>query len=269
MDNMDDEKNWFRRLAPADRAGHRLVCFPHAGGAASYFLPVARALAPEVDVVGVQYPGRQDRRNEPGIGDIGELADRIHELMRKWASEPLALFGHSMGAVIAFEVARRLRRDSPGRPLHLFASGRRAPHLQRGDMVHLRDDAGIAAEVRSLGGTESLLLEDPEVLAMILPALRSDYRAVETYRFAPDGPPPCPITVLTGDQDPHTTVEEAREWVHHSGDPFDMRVFPGGHFFLSSSATGVLALLSDHFEASGSSLAIGPRSDRPGARYRA
>ncbi|MFI9503691.1 thioesterase II family protein [Nocardia sp. NPDC052566] len=243
---MDDEKNWFRRLQPADGAAHRLVCFPHAGGAASYFLPVARALAPAVDVIAVQYPGRQDRRNEPGIDDIGVLADHIYEIMRTWTG-PLALFGHSMGAVTAFEVARRLRRDNPDQPLHLFASGRRAPHLRHAESVHLRDDAGIAAEVRALGGTESELLADPEVLEMILPALRSDYRAVETYRFVPDGPPPCSITALTGDHDPQTTVDEAREWARHAQGPFDIRVFPGGHFFLNSNAAGVLDVISEHF----------------------
>ncbi|HEV2636987.1 MAG TPA: alpha/beta fold hydrolase [Actinocrinis sp.] len=248
---MDDEKNWFRRLRPAAGAEHRLVCFPHAGGAATYFTPIARALAPQVDVVAVQYPGRQDRRNEPGIEDIGVLADRIYEIMRTWTSRPLALFGHSMGAVIAFEVARRLRRDNPTQALHLFASGRRAPHLYREESVHLRDDAGIAAEVRSLGGTESQLLQDPEVLEMILPALRSDYRAVETYRYRPGGPPPCPITVLTGDQDPHTTIEEAREWDEHAQDPFELRVFSGGHFFLAGNAAEVLAILAKHFAGTG------------------
>ncbi|MEG8179849.1 thioesterase [Nocardia terpenica] len=244
---MDDEKLWFRRSQPTEQADHRLVCFPHAGGSASYFTPVARALAPDVDVLAVQYPGRQDRRSEPGIDDIGVLADRVHHIIRTWPSRPLTLFGHSMGAVVAFEVARRLRRDNPHHSLHLFVSGRRAPHIERTDTVHLRDDAGIAAEVRSLGGTESQLLQDPEVLEMILPALRSDYRAVETYRFVPDGPPPCPITALTGDRDPHATPDEVREWARHSQNPFAAKVFPGGHFFLAERATEVLAVLSNHF----------------------
>ncbi|WP_238846327.1 thioesterase II family protein [Nocardia terpenica] len=113
---MDDEKLWFRRSQPTEQAEHRLVCFPHAGGAASYFTPVARALAPDVDVLAVQYPGRQDRRSEPGIDDIGVLADRVHDIIRTWPSRPLTLFGHSMGAVVAFEVARRLRRDNPHHP---------------------------------------------------------------------------------------------------------------------------------------------------------
>ncbi|WP_051407322.1 thioesterase II family protein [Nocardia sp. CNY236] len=248
---MDDEQTWFRHLHPEEEAQHRLVCFPHAGGSASYFQPVARALAPDIEVIAVQYPGRQDRRNEPGIDDIGVLADHIHAIMRTWPCGPLTFFGHSMGAVIAFEVARRLRRDDPGWALHLFASGRRAPHLHRSEAVHLRDDAGIIAEVRSLGGTESQLLQDPELLEMILPALRSDYRAVERYRFVPDGPPPCSITVLTGDRDPQTTIDEAREWIRHSQDPFDLRVFRGGHFFLSDNDTAVSGVLSEHFTATG------------------
>ncbi|MER7006043.1 alpha/beta fold hydrolase [Dactylosporangium sp. NPDC000555] len=244
---MNDESLWFRRFEAAATAANRLVCFPHAGGAASYFLPVARALAPDVDVVSVQYPGRQDRRGEPCIDDINVLADRVHQAMRSWSRQTLTLFGHSMGAVIAFEVARRIRRDRPDQSLRLIVSGRRAPHVHKPERVHLGDDARIAAEIRSLGGTEAALLRDPEVLAMIMPTLRSDYRAVETYRYAPGGPRPCPITVFTGDRDPHTTVDEAREWEQYSQEPFGLKVFEGGHFFVSSRSAEVLAALAEHF----------------------
>ncbi|ROP28849.1 thioesterase II family protein [Couchioplanes caeruleus] len=242
---MTDDSTWFRRFQPADSAAHRLVCFPHAGGAASFFVPVARALAPGIDVYAVQYPGRHDRRDEPCIDDIAALADRLHAAMAAWDPRPLALFGHSMGAVVAYEVARRLRRDNPDLPLHLFASGRRAPHLQRPERVHRRDDAGIVAELRDLGGTDAALLGDPEILQLVLPALRSDYRAVETYRWEPGGPPPCPVTALTGDHDPHTTVEEAREWARHSKEPFSIRIFPGGHFFLLEHAPAVLTVIRE------------------------
>lgn len=244
---MTEESLWLRRYQPADAARHRLVCFPHAGGSASYFLPVSRALAPDVDVHAVQYPGRQDRRSEPRIEDVATMADRLHAVITRWDPQPLAFFGHSMGAVVAFEVARRLRRDRPDQPLHLFASGRRAPHRLRPETVHTRDDAGVVAEMRALGGTEAALLQDPDVLEMILPALRSDYKAIETYRFEPDGPPPCPVTVLTGDRDPHTTLEEARDWEQHSQDPFGLKVFPGGHFYLAEQAPAVLAVLREYF----------------------
>ncbi|WBB80366.1 alpha/beta fold hydrolase [Micromonospora sp. WMMD882] len=240
---------WFRRFQPTDPTTRRLVCFPHAGGSASWFRPVAQALAPEVDVVAVQYPGRQDRRAEPCVDDIGVLADRLRAALTGWGPRPLTLFGHSMGAVVAYEVARRLRRDHPDQPLHLFASGRRAPHRTRTESVHARDDAGIAAEVRRLGGTEAALLGDPEVLQMIMPALRGDYRAIETYRWRPDGPPPCPVTVLTGDRDPHTTLDEARDWARHSREPFDLHVLPGGHFFLAEQAPAVLDVLRAHLSA--------------------
>jgi len=96
--------------------------------------------------------------------------------------------------------------------------------------VRTRDDARIVAEMHALGGTDAALLQDPEVLQMILPTLRSDYRVIDTYRWPPDGPPPCPVTVLTGDRDPHTTVEGARDWARHSREPFDVESSPAAIF---------------------------------------
>jgi len=246
-DVVGDEGLWLRRFEPAGHAGNRLICFPHAGGSAAFFLPVARALAPAADVLAVQYPGRQDRRAEPCLGDISSLADHISRALDSSLDRPLTLFGHSMGALIAFEVALRLQRDHPGQPAHLFVSGRRAPTRYREETVHLRDDDGIIAEVRSLGGTDARVLDDRELRDMALPAIRGDYQAVETYRYVSGGPLRCPVTVLVGDQDPRVTPEEAMDWEKQAPEGgFDFKVFPGGHFYLTSQVAEVLTVLSDH-----------------------
>ncbi|WP_372516396.1 thioesterase II family protein [Streptomyces noursei] len=184
---------------------------------------------------------RQDRRAERCLEDIGELADRIAVELRPWRGRSLALFGHSMGAVLAFEVAQRLENE----PVRLFASGRRAPSLHRDERVHLRDDDGLVAELRDMSGTASWVLGDDELLRMILPATRSDYRAVETYRCTPGARVDCPITVLTGDADPKVTVDEAKQWSGHTTGETDLRVFPGGHFYLAERQKEVLAVLGE------------------------
>ncbi|MER7983730.1 alpha/beta fold hydrolase [Streptomyces sp. NPDC095817] len=240
----------------------RLICFPHAGGAASFFRPVARALSPRVDVLAVQYPGRQDRRAEAPVRSIGELANRIAAVLTEpLGSElPTAFFGHSMGAVTAYEVARRLDRVKgmgEASPFRLFVSGRRAPSIERDEAVHLRDDAGLIAEVASLGGTDSMVLSDPELRAMVLPALKADYLAIETYRYsrAAGEPAPCPVTVLIGDTDPHTTPAEGRAWSSHaSAGDCELLELTGGHFFLVDRSVEVLDLLRSR---------LLPRTGRP------
>src|SRR5580658_7928209 len=157
-----DDELWCRRYRPARNAPARLVCLPHAGGSAPFYLPVSAALSPDVDVVAIQYPGRQDRRGERPIDDIAVLADHLHGILRRQPPLPVTIFGHSMGAVLGFEVARRLEADGQG-PVRLFVSGRRAPSTHRDENVHLRDDAGILAEVRAMNGTASALLGDDEL----------------------------------------------------------------------------------------------------------
>ncbi len=243
-----DADQWCRRYRPAANAAARLVCLPHAGGSAPFYLPVAAALSPGVDVVAVQYPGRQDRRGEPPLTDMDVLADSIVAVLDGEPELPLTIFGHSMGASVGFEVARRL--GAAGRPpVRLYASGRRAPSAFRGETVHQRDDAGILAEVRRLNGTAASVLGDEELMRAALPALRADYQIAETYRCAPADAVSCPITVLTGDADPKTTLEEAGRWAQHTVAACDVRVFPGGHFFLTQHVDAICQLLREHFQA--------------------
>ena len=233
-----DSSLWLRPLRPAPNARMRLLCLPHAGGSASFFRPLAARFDADVDVQAVQYPGRQDRRAEPALEDIGLLADRIREAWRPPDDLPYAFFGHSLGAVLAFEVARGLERDGERPPEVLFASARRAPSRVRGEQVHLMDDDQVIAEIRALSGTSADLLMDDELVRMVLPAIRSDYRAIETYRLAPDATPlGIPIVALIGDSDPRVSVEESAAWSGHTSAGFDLQVFPGGHFYLSDRST--------------------------------
>jgi surfactin synthase thioesterase subunit len=242
-DPAEHAERWVRRFAPAPAARARLVCLPHAGGSASFFFPVAKALAPTLEVLAVQYPGRQDRRHEPAADNIADLADQVLAALGDLDDRPLALFGHSMGATIAYEVALRMQDAGLASPAHLFASGRRAPSRYRDERVHELSDDRIVSELRTLSGTNAEMLADPEMLAMILPAIRSDYRAVETYRHEPGRRLDCPVTVLTGESDPRVSVDEARAWDEHTTGPTDLHVLPGGHFFLVDRSNQVLEIL--------------------------
>lgn len=221
------------------------MCLPHAGGSASFFFPLAKALAPAVEVLAVQYPGRQDRRHEPPVDSIGGLVDRLLEVLRPLDDRPLALFGHSMGAIIGYELALRLPEAGRPAPAHLFASGRRAPSRYRDDDIRGASDDRLVAELRKLGGSDAAMLADPELLAMVLPAIRSDYRAVDTYRHEPGRRVACPVTAFTGDRDPRVSVEEARAWAEHTTGPSELRVLPGGHFFLVDQAAPIIATITE------------------------
>ncbi|WP_405386392.1 alpha/beta fold hydrolase [Streptomyces sp. NBC_01102] len=236
---------WIRRYHPRPDAAVRVVCLPHAGGSASFYRSVSAGLPADTDVLAVQYPGRQDRRAEPCVATIAELADQVTSVLLEWTDRPLVLFGHSMGATLGFEVARRLERDHGVVPHALFASARRAPAAPRTETVHLRDDDGIVEEMRLLSGTESAILDDPELIRMALPAIRADYRAAETYVYEPGPPLHCPVWSLVGDNDPKVTLDEARAWSRHTEQAFEFRVFGGGHFYLVAHQQEILRMIAE------------------------
>lgn len=236
---------WIRNYHPGAAGSTQLVCLPHAGGSASFYFPVSQAMSPAVDVLAIQYPGRQDRRSEPSVQDLHVLARQIFTVLRPRTDRPMALFGHSMGASLAFEVARLLETEAGVVPRRLFASGRRAPSTHRDERVHLMDDQGVIDELRKLNGTGGGMLADDEMIRLILPAVRADYTAAETYRASSGGPLSCPITVFTGSDDPKVSLDEARAWQAHTTADFDFRAFPGGHFFLTQHQAGVLGVMKE------------------------
>ncbi|MCI4065618.1 alpha/beta fold hydrolase [Micromonospora sp. R77] len=239
---MIDTDSWIRRFFPSPRAEFQLICLPHAGGSAPFYRPVAQALSPRVEALAVQYPGRQDRRHEPMIDSIGELADRVAEAVRPAVDRPFAIFGHSMGATLAYEVGVRLEATGH-RPERLFVSGRRAPSAHRDERVHLSDDAGLIAELRTLAGTDQRVFGDDELLRMVLPAIRNDYRAAETYRHTGGPRLGCPVLALTGDRDPKATHDEVAAWRTHTDGDFELKTYPGGHFYLVEHAADVIRVI--------------------------
>ncbi|MCY0935108.1 thioesterase II family protein [Streptomyces sp. H34-S4] len=234
---------WVRRFHPARDAAVRLVCFPHSGGSASYFSPLSRALSPAVDVAMVQYPGRADRRAEPFITDVREMADQLVGELLPWCDRPVALFGHSLGATVAFEVALRL--ESAGiRPVTLFASSRRAPSAHReNEYTHLADDEWVLSTVKDQSASANELVVDDALLRLNLPVLRADYQAAETYRYRPGPLLSCPVTALNGDADSRVTRQEAAAWGAHTSAATTFHWFPGGHFYLNTHVAEVVSLL--------------------------
>lgn len=235
---------WLRRRLPRESASYRTVCFPHAGGAASFFAPWATAAPPETEIWAVQYPGREDRLTERCVADMDTLAAAVARHLVPLADRPLVLFGHSLGALVAYETARTLHREYGVTPAHLVVSGRRAPTVPAPGDIHRRPDEEVVAELVRLGDTDRRLLRDPDARAVFLPAIRADFRLAETYRHRPGTVLTCPITAVIGSEDTEVDIEQALGWRHHTTGTFTLRRLPGGHFYLIPQRPAVLGLLA-------------------------
>ncbi|MFI9362722.1 thioesterase II family protein [Kitasatospora sp. NPDC053057] len=224
---------WLRRPRPRPNAALRLVCLPHAGGSPGLYRTWAALFPPEVELLLVCPPGREDRLDDPLPADLSALVGGLAAALAPLLDRPWAVFGHSMGASVGHELGLELARRGCRPPRHLFVSAREAPQYHRGGTTHLLDDDALCAELVRLGGTDAALLAMPELRRLVLPVVRGDYRLIETYQPRPAGLLSCPVTALIGTEDTELTVEEADGWREWTSGPFRRLAFPGGHFYLS------------------------------------
>lgn len=228
---------WIRRPRRRSAATSTLLSFPHAGGAASFYRPLAGFLDPSIEQWTVQYPAREDRSADAPATRVDQLVDGVVGAVERHLDRPIALFGHSMGATVAHRVARALeRRGVAIEALFVSASGpldTRAPTA-----AHLLDDDGLLAHLRSLGGTHVEVFDHPELVARLLPIVRADYRLLATAR-RPLPPLSAPIVAFGADDDPLASPADLSGWSRCTSGGFRRRIFPGGHFYLADEFRAV------------------------------
>lgn len=235
---------WFRALSRHPRCRARLFCFPYAGGSAAVFRAWPADLAPDIEVYPALLPSRGPRLSESPLKRISSMAERLAADIRPHLDRPFAFFGHSMGALIAFELARRLREEAGVEPAHLFVSACRAPQIRDPDPpVHNLPDAEFIEHLRKLNGTPAEVLEHPELMALMLPLLRADFEAVETYRYAAGPRLGCRVSAYGGLADTSVKREDLEGWREMTDGEFVLRMFDGDHFFIHQAPQQLLRTL--------------------------
>lgn len=223
------------------QASLRLFCFPYAGGGALSYRDWPKPLSPTIEVCPIELPGRGRRLNEPSFTQLTPIAEEIGRSLLPYLDKPFALFGHSMGGLTSFEVARFLRRIHARSPIHLFVSGRRAPQIADSDPpIHTLPDADFIEELRRLNGTPEAVLANNELMQLLLPALRADFAVLETYVYQPEAPLNCPITTFGGLQDPDVSYEMLEAWQQQTSNAFSTQMFLGDHFFIHTAQSLLL-----------------------------
>jgi medium-chain acyl-[acyl-carrier-protein] hydrolase len=222
-----------------------LFCFPYAGGTAQIYRPWASSLPSTVEVYLINLPGRGMRLHERTFTQMSPMVQEIANVLLPVLDKPFAFFGHSMGALISFELAHHLRSENGLSPAQLFVSGRRAPQIPDTDPpTHELPDAEFIEELRRLNGTPKEVLEHPELMQIMLPVLRSDFAICQTYAYEPRPILDCPITAYGGLLDEDVSREQLEAWGKQTSALFKMRLLPGDHFFIHTAQSLLLEALT-------------------------
>ncbi len=234
------------------RSRVRVFCFPYAGGGASCFKSWVKSFPASIEVRCAQLRGRESRIREAPVASIADIVEEAAMAMRGLEEKPFVLFGHSMGSLICFELARYLKRNGRPEPLCLFLSGRKAPQIPNTDTPpsYNLPHPEFLEELKKLKGTPPELLENAEIMEILLPVLRADFQACQTYEYCTGDSFDYPITIFGGIDD-EISPEQLQEWQLHTTGDFQMHLFEGGHFFIRAQEQHVLTLIAQRLSQIG------------------
>lgn len=237
---MSPSRSWIQADECAPDPRMRLFCLPHAGGGASFYRAWQAQMPTGVQVCRIQPPGRENRIGEPAYRQMTVLVAELAAQLRPWLDRPFALFGHSMGSVVAYELACALQRMACT-PVRLWVSACRAPHIADIRPIHHLPRADFLATLGARGGTPRSVLENSDYMAMMEPVLRADLELIERWHRNTWQPLPCPITALAATDDGVTPLDAVQAWRPYTHAGFELHRFTGGHFYLSDPALSVAA----------------------------
>ncbi|MAR93094.1 MAG: putative thioesterase [Pseudomonadales bacterium] len=240
---------WFQVARPVPDPCLRLFCFSYAGGNASTYREWHKYLPADIEVCSVQLPGRGSRFREKAYTDLDQLLNSLVPEIEPYTRVPYVFFGHSMGAQLAFELARRLRDKGIEQPKCLIVSGRRAPQIhKRGKPIYTLPEAEFREEIRRLNGTPEEALNNPELMDLVSPILRADFQLIETWTYQPSDPIDTPVLALGGVKDNQVTLDDLEEWRKVTRGPFCLELFSGDHFFINQVTDTLLTTVSQAIE---------------------
>ncbi len=220
---------------PNPQSRLRLFCFPYAGGTAAVFRSWAQYLPSEIELCAVQYAGRGSRLAEPLGEDVMAVLNGVYQDLQPFLKKPFAFFGHSMGALVSYEFARRLQQEEQPGPFQVFVSGCSAPHVRELKSTYNLPEPEFIAELRHLQGTPEEVLDNAELMQLMMPIIRADFKVSQTYEYVPGPPLECPIRAFGGLKDETVPREEVEAWSEHTRGSFRAQMLPGDHFFVNTS----------------------------------
>lgn len=241
--------SWFNTYNRSQQGQSRIFAFPYSGAGSSIFYQWAQSFHHSpVDFIGVQLPGRENRLRDKPISDLVSLIEQLQFNITPWLDKPFVFFGHSLGALIAFELCRALHEQNLPLPQHLFISAFRAPELPNPNReLHQLPATDIISGLREYAGTPEVVLNDPKLMALFLPLLRADFSVHETYQYQEKEQLPHPITVLSGTRDTIVRPETMYNWHRQTVNNFQHLHYDGDHFFLNPHRDDIIRHLQQVF----------------------